>query len=354
MPISRCKRERADHQRALPRRRRGIVRVVVQHRAVQRIQRLVRVVLLRQRHAGTMAEALAGGEILEVEADALPIPVLADAMIGAEHGTLRCPDKPGAAYCRHDRYHDPRRDRRLPGARRRAACAQAGARRHLSRGHRRAHARTRSVRRHHCRRVWRAGSALRHLCRHRRAHRPRVDVADRHLQLAPDHVGDRAAQRHRGAEARIPAALRLGRTARRAGADRARLRHRPAGDPRHRATRRRWLCGERHQDLDQQRHPRLLLRAAGEDRSDRGAAPSRHEHAAGGKGSWLHRQPQAGETRLQGNRQRGTGVSGLPRAGGSADRRRGRPRAAARAVRAGTWPHQRRRTRRRHRTGGAG
>ena len=37
----------------------------------------------------------------------------------------------------------------------------------------------------------------------------------------------------------VPAALRLGRAARRPGADRAGLRHRPAGDPRHRAARRR-------------------------------------------------------------------------------------------------------------------
>ena len=86
-PDQALKRERADHQRPLPRRRGGIVRVVVQHRAVQRIQRLVRVVLLRQCHARTVTEALAGGKILEVEADALPIPILADAMIGAEHGT---------------------------------------------------------------------------------------------------------------------------------------------------------------------------------------------------------------------------------------------------------------------------
>ena len=97
-PDQALKRERADHQRPLPRRRSGIVRVVVQHRTIQRIQRLVRVVLLRQCHPRTMAKALAGGKILEVEADALPIPILADAMIGAEHGTLRCPGKPDAAY----------------------------------------------------------------------------------------------------------------------------------------------------------------------------------------------------------------------------------------------------------------
>ena len=162
------------------------------------------------------------------------------------------------------------------------------------------------------------------------------------------------AQRHRGAEARIPAALRVRRAARRPGVDRAGLRHRPAGDPRHRAARRRPLRGERHQDLDQQRHLRLVLRAAGEDRSARRAAPSRHEHAAGGERPRLHRQPQAGEAGLQGHRQRGAGVRRLPRAGGPADRRRRRARAATCVVRTGTRPHQRRGARRRDCAGGAG
>ena len=38
-------------------------------------------------------------------------------------------------------------------------------------------------------RLRRPRPALRHLCRDRRAHRPGLDVADRHLQLAPDHGG---------------------------------------------------------------------------------------------------------------------------------------------------------------------
>ena len=61
----------------------------MQHRAVQGIQCLVRIVLLRQRHTGTMAKALARGKILEIQADALSIAVLADPVIGAEHGSLR-------------------------------------------------------------------------------------------------------------------------------------------------------------------------------------------------------------------------------------------------------------------------
>ena len=56
------------------------------------------------------------------------------------------------------------------------------------------------------------------------------------------------------------------------GIDRARLRHRPAGDTHHRAPphqsswRQRSLCRERHQDLDLERHPRPDLRAPGQDR----------------------------------------------------------------------------------------
>jgi hypothetical protein len=34
----------------------------------------------------------------------------------AEHSSLRCPAKPGAAYCGHDRYSDPRCNRCIPGA----------------------------------------------------------------------------------------------------------------------------------------------------------------------------------------------------------------------------------------------
>ncbi len=62
-----------------------------------------------------------------------------------------------------------------------------------------------------------------------------------------------------------------------------------------------------------QRHPRPVLRAAGQDRSGRGAAPSRHEPVPRREGTRLHRQPQARKARLQGNRQRRAGVPGLSR-----------------------------------------
>ena len=61
--------------------------------------------------------------------------------------------------------------------------------------------------------------------------------------------------------------LAIGRGAGRPGADRARCRHRPAGDPPDGAARGRPLRAERHQDLDLQRHRGLVLRASGEDQS---------------------------------------------------------------------------------------
>jgi itaconyl-CoA hydratase len=77
-----------------------------------------------------------------------------------------------------------------------------------------------------------AGSACRpHLCADRRARGGGVDVALGHLQLAPDHGLDHRAPGHRGAEARLPAALRDRRAARRPRPDRTRLRHRPARHP---------------------------------------------------------------------------------------------------------------------------
>jgi hypothetical protein len=78
--------ERADHERSLPRGRRGIVRVVMQHRTVQRVQRLVRIVLLRQGDAGAMAEALSGRNVFEIEAVAFLIAVVVDAVVSSEHG----------------------------------------------------------------------------------------------------------------------------------------------------------------------------------------------------------------------------------------------------------------------------
>jgi hypothetical protein len=62
----------------------------MQHRPIQRIQRFIRIVLLRQRDARAVAEALAGCEILEVEAVALPVAVLADAVVGREQGASPC------------------------------------------------------------------------------------------------------------------------------------------------------------------------------------------------------------------------------------------------------------------------
>ena len=129
----------------------------------------------------------------------------------------------------------------------------------------------------------RRARALRHHLRQDRAEGlGGVDVARRHLQLAPDHGGLRAARRHRGAEAPVPAALRHRRAARRPGPHRARLRHRPAGDPHpRRALGQRRLRRQRHQDLDLQRHPRPGVRPAGQDRPQCRAAPQGHEHAAG-------------------------------------------------------------------------
>ena len=102
------------------------------------------------------------------------------------------------------------------------------------------------------------------------------------------------------------------RDARRPGAHRAGLRHRPAGDPHARGARRRPLRRQRHQDLDLQRHPRPRLRAAGQDRSGRRAAPPRHEHAGRREGAGLHGVAQAREDRLQGHRLRRARVPGLP------------------------------------------
>src|SRR6185437_6302498 len=124
-----------------------------------------------------MAKALATGKILEVEADTLAIAVLADQVVGTEHGSLRCPRPAGAAYCHYDRYSDPRRNRRISGARRHAACACARARRHLSRSYRRTHEGTRAVRRDNRGGVRWAWAGMRDLWRYRRADRAGVDVA---------------------------------------------------------------------------------------------------------------------------------------------------------------------------------
>ena len=59
-----------------------------------------------------------------------------------------------------------------------------------------------AVRRHHRPGLRRARALGHHLCPHRAEGVGSVDVAGRHLQLAPDHGGVRGARRHRGAEAR--------------------------------------------------------------------------------------------------------------------------------------------------------
>ena len=77
-----------------------------------------------------------------------------------------------------------------------------------------------------------------------------------------------------------------------------------ARHPHDRAPRRRSLRHQRHQDLDLERHRRLGLRAAGQDRSQRAAALQRHEPVHRAEGPRLHRRPQAGKARLQVDRLR--------------------------------------------------
>ena len=87
--------------------------------------------------------------------------------------------------------------------------------------------------------------------------------------------------------------------------------------------RRRRLRRQRHQDVDFERHPRPDLRAAGQDRPGRRAAPSRHEPVPRREGAGVHGQPQARKARLQGHRFGRAGVRRLPHPGRPADRRRG-------------------------------
>ena len=82
-----------------------------------------------------------------------------------------------------------------------------------------------------------------------------------------------------------------------ARADRARLRHRPAGDPHHGAARRRRLRRQRHQDLDHQRHLRPTASRCW-SRPIRDAEPRQRGmsllHRREGAG--LHGQPQAAKS----------------------------------------------------------
>ena len=230
-------------------------------------------------------------------------------------------------------------------ARRAAEGARAGEEGRVPRGDGRADEGLRPVRRHHPAGVRRPRPAGFDLRQDRGADLGGVDVAHRDLQLAPDHGRGGGALRHRGAEEGIPAEVRQRRDSRRARAHRARLRHRPAGDPHPRAARRRPLRHQRHQDLDFERHQGLVLRAAGEDRPGRAAAPQGHEPVPGREGQGLSRLEEAGEARLQGHRLGRADLRGLPRAGGPPDRRRGRARLPARGRRARARAHQRRRAR---------
>ena len=105
------------------------------------------------------------------------------------------------------------------------------------------------------------------------------------------------------AEGGVPAALRDRRAARRPGAHRARLRHRPAGDPHAAPARGDRLRRQRHQDLDHQRHLR-------QDASRCWSRPiptaePRHKGMSlliAEKGPGFTVEPQAREARLQGHR----------------------------------------------------
>ena len=114
---------------------------------------------------------------------------------------------------------------------------------------------------------------------HRRADQRGVDEPHRRLQLPPDDGPGRPEVRHGGAEGTLAAQVRQRRAARRPGAHRARRRHRPAGDPHHRAARGRRLHRQRLEDLDHQRHRGPRRRPAGEDRPRSPAPPPGHEHA---------------------------------------------------------------------------
>ena len=143
-----------------------------------------------------------------------------------------------------------------------------------------------------------------------------VDVALRHLQLAPDHGGLRGARRHRGAEAR--AICRASRPASCAAASRSPS---PTAAPTCRRSARARCATATHYVVNGTKtwisngiHGQVL-RAAGEDRSRRRAAPQGHEHVPGREGPGLPRVAQAREDRLQGHRFSRADLRGLPRAG---------------------------------------
>ena len=117
-----------------------------------------------------------------------------------------------------------------------------------------------------------------HLCGNRHAHFRGLDGDHRHLQLPPDAGACHRKVRHRAAEA-ATGCRKLASGEMRGGLA---LTEPDAGTdlqahPHDGAARGRPLCDQRHQDLDLQRHRRLLLRAPGEDRSRGRAAPQGHE-----------------------------------------------------------------------------
>ena len=107
----------------------------------------------------------------------------------------------------------------------------------------------------------------------------------------------------------LAAALRERRAARRHRADRARLRHRPAGDTHARAARRRSLRRQRRQDVDHQQRRGADPRGAGEDRSEGAAAAQGHQPAADREGPGLQGRAQARQARLPRHRHRPSSCS---------------------------------------------
>ena len=201
-----------------------------------------------------------------------------------------------------------------PLGRARGGAARQGIRpcRPLAGRDRRADEGARPVRRHRQPGVRRPRPAGAHLCRDRHEGLLGVDGDHRHLQLPPDAGAGHREVRHRAAAPPLAAQARLGRGEGRPGADRARRRHRPAGDPADGAARGRPLCAERHQDLDLQRHRGLLLRASGEDQPGGLAALLGHEPVHRPQGPGLPRRPQAREARLQVDQFGRADLRGLP------------------------------------------
>ena len=170
-----------------------------------------------------------------------------------------------------------------------------------------------------------------------------LDVGERPHQLAPHHGRRGRALRHRRAAAGLPAppspAASSGagsRSPSRTAAPTCRP------NPHHGASRRqRRLYHQRRQDLDHQQHPRLLPRAAGQDRPRRRASPQGHEPLPRREGRGLSGQPQAGEAGLSRDRHRRARLRGLSHRRRQAHRRGRGQGPPARAERPRARPHQR-------------